>query len=387
MDVALLVILVIVFVLPLRSHRVEENLEAFLLVAGIVAALVAGVVHGELVGHALREPIAITAAVVVAGLVFKWFRDETEALVPRVARVVPLPALSAILIIVLGFVSSVITAIVAALFLASLIHAMRVHRSTQAWIAVPGCFAIGFGAVLTPVGEPLATVVTSKLSRDFWYLARTLGIWVVPAVLVAGVVAAIAMWRRGARVGPLRPEDPAAEDRHQRGDEGDRDGERDEHRQRHPGAERTEELELPGDERQRPAGDDQARGDDDREVLRGRLVRGSEPLLAGVQPLPHPVQEEDGVVGDHSEQEHEKEGDVHEKESLDFSRQAEQLPFPPIRGFDLMVDQQNRVHDVNPQQQLRHARPLFERVYSLSPVPSRARTFGGVARGSAAFSQ
>lgn len=201
MDVALLVILVIVFVLPLRSHRVEENLEAFLLVAGIVAALVAGVVHGELVGHALREPIAITAAVVVAGLVFKWFRDETEALVPRVARVVPLPALSAILIIVLGFVSSVITAIVAALFLASLIHAMRVHRSTQAWIAVPGCFAIGFGAVLTPVGEPLATVVTSKLSEDFWYLARTLGIWVVPAVLVAGGVAAIAMWRRGARVG------------------------------------------------------------------------------------------------------------------------------------------------------------------------------------------
>ncbi|MGK2851681.1 MAG: DUF1646 family protein [Candidatus Limnocylindrales bacterium] len=202
MDIILLiVILLVVFVAPLRSHLVEQNLEAFLLVAGAVAVLAAGLLDGDLIVHALKEPIAITGAVVAAGLVFKWFRDETEALVPRIARFVPMPALVAGVTIVLGIVSSVITAIVASLFLASLVHAMRVHRATQAWIAIPGCFAIGFGAVLTPIGEPLATVVTSKLSVDFWYLAETLWMWVVPAVLVAGGVAAIAVWRLGARVG------------------------------------------------------------------------------------------------------------------------------------------------------------------------------------------
>jgi len=210
-DIVLLAILVAVFVLPLRSHPVELNLEVFLLVAGVAAALISGVVDVELLGQALREPIAITAAVVVAGLVFKWFRDETEALVPRVARIVPMPALVAALIIVIGLVSSVITAIIAALFLASLIHAMRVHRSTQAWIAIPGCFAIGLGAVLTPIGEPLATIVTSKLSADFWYLARTLGIWVVPAVFVTGGVSAIAVWRLHARVGEAANDEVAPE--------------------------------------------------------------------------------------------------------------------------------------------------------------------------------
>ena len=104
-----------------------------------------------------------------------------------------------------------ITAIIAALFLASLIHALRVHRATQVWIAVPGCFAIGFGAVLTPVGEPLSTVVTNKLGEDFWYLAQVLGIWVVPAVVAAGGVAAIAMWRRRARVGEALSGEVASE--------------------------------------------------------------------------------------------------------------------------------------------------------------------------------
>ncbi len=207
----LLVILVIVLVLPLRWHQVEENLEAFLLVAGIAAALVSGVVDGDLLGRAVQEPLPITAAVLVAGLLFKWLRDETEALALRIGRILPMPALAGLMTIVLGLISSLITAIIAALFLASLIHALRVHRATQVWIAVPGCFAIGFGAVLTPVGEPLSTVVTNKLGEDFWYLARVLGIWVVPAVVAAGGVAAIAMWRRRARVGEALSGEVASE--------------------------------------------------------------------------------------------------------------------------------------------------------------------------------
>lgn len=201
MELALLLILVAVFVLPVKSPLVEGNLEPFLAVAGATAAIAAGVLTPRLISHALGEPLAITAAVTVAGLLFKWFRDELEALVPMAAARVRLPALVALLTIGLGLVSSMITAIIASLLLASFIHAMRLHRSTQAWIAVPGCFAIGFGAVLTPIGEPLSTIVTSKLSADFWYLARLLGPWAVLAVLLSGVVAAVAVSRGGATIG------------------------------------------------------------------------------------------------------------------------------------------------------------------------------------------
>lgn len=211
MEVALLAVLLAVLLLPIRSSRVEHNLEPFLLGAGTLAALAAGVLNFDLIGHAVGEPAAITAAVAIAGLLFKWFRDETEAIIPWAARWLPLPVIVAILTIGLGLVSSVMTAIIASLFLASFIHAMKVHKSTQAWIAVPGCLAIGFGAVLTPIGEPLATIVTSKLTADFWYLARLLGPWVIIAVVSSGLIAAVATWRFGATLGEAITGEVAAE--------------------------------------------------------------------------------------------------------------------------------------------------------------------------------
>lgn len=201
MELALLLILGAVFVLPLTSPRVERNLEPFLATAGATAAIAAGVLTPELVSHALAEPLGITAAVAVAGLLFKWFRDELEAFIPVTAARTGLPVLVAMLTIGLGLAASLLTAIIASLLLASFVHAMRLHRSAQVWIAVPGCLAIGFGAVLTPIGEPLSTIVTSKLSADFWYLARLLGPWAVLAVLLSAVVAAVAVWRSGTTIG------------------------------------------------------------------------------------------------------------------------------------------------------------------------------------------
>ena len=50
-----------------------------------------------------------------------------------------------------------------------------------------GCFAIGLGAILTPIGEPLATIVISKLSGEphhatFFYLLKLIGYLIVPGV-------------------------------------------------------------------------------------------------------------------------------------------------------------------------------------------------------------
>ena len=50
-------IMVLVLVLPLSVRRIEEELEAFLLVMGVLAVSVAGLWTGHLVLEALREPL------------------------------------------------------------------------------------------------------------------------------------------------------------------------------------------------------------------------------------------------------------------------------------------------------------------------------------------
>ena len=53
------------------------------------------------------------------------------------------------------------------------------------------CYSIGMGAVLTPIGEPLSTIATSKLNEDFFYLLQLIGADVIPGVIVFGLLAAI----------------------------------------------------------------------------------------------------------------------------------------------------------------------------------------------------
>ena len=82
----------------------------------------------------------------------------------------------------------------------------------------------------------------------------------------------------------------------------------DQHRERHPGPERAEEPELSRDQRGRPAGHDQPAV-----ITIGRYsaVAVSAAARAGSpasQTLAHPVQEEDRVVGDDPEQEHDQHG-------------------------------------------------------------------------------
>jgi predicted cation transporter len=93
----------------------------------------------------------------------------------------------------LGLLSSLISAIIAALLLVELITVLPLHRHAEVNLTVIACFSIGLGAALTPLGEPLSTIVVSKLSgapyhADFFYLFTLLALYVVPAVVVLGVV-------------------------------------------------------------------------------------------------------------------------------------------------------------------------------------------------------
>jgi predicted cation transporter len=107
-----------------------------------------------------------------------------------------------LVVVLLGFLSSIMTAIIASLVLAEIITGLRLDKKIETRLVIVTCFSIGLGAALTPVGEPLATIAVTKLAGEpyhagFWFLFQKLAILVIPGVLVLGVVA---MFLRGKEV-------------------------------------------------------------------------------------------------------------------------------------------------------------------------------------------
>lgn len=179
----LCLLILLVLVLPLSVHKVEDNLEAFLFVCGAVAVSVTGMWNWPLIKTALEDPIKITLAVLVAGLLFKHFHRALQKGASKTVHAIGLRATVALIVLVMGMTSSVITAIIAALILAEVVPLLPLTRKGRVQLVVYSCFAIGMGAVLTSIGEPLGTIVLSKLKgaphyADFWFLLEHLG-WFV----------------------------------------------------------------------------------------------------------------------------------------------------------------------------------------------------------------
>ncbi|HVO94611.1 MAG TPA: DUF1646 family protein, partial [Terriglobales bacterium] len=191
---SLSLIFVIVLIAPFWNHKIESNLEAFLFGMGLISATLSGAWTSEVVYEGFVAPINITLAVLGAGLLFHYMRRYLDHLMRRVLITVPLAVIVCAVIIILGLLSSVISAIIAALLLVEFITVLPLHRHAEIHLTIIACFAIGLGAALTPLGEPLSTIVVSKLSGapyhgSFWYLAKLLGSYVVPSVILLGVAA------------------------------------------------------------------------------------------------------------------------------------------------------------------------------------------------------
>lgn len=191
MIIGLTIILILVLFLPFTVKAVERNLEAFLFIMGILAAYISGMLNAELWLKALEDPINITIAVLVAGLLFKWFQSPIEKSIGSLSRIIPYRLFLAIVVIVLGLISSIITAIIAALVLVAIVSVLRLDRQSELRLVIIACFSIGLGAALTPIGEPLSTIAISKLNEDFFYLLGLIGADVIPAVVVFGILAAL----------------------------------------------------------------------------------------------------------------------------------------------------------------------------------------------------
>ena len=200
--------------LPFFIRKIEHNLEVFLFVMGFIAvtantllmdfpekaleaALASGGAHslppiwtGALVIAAIEDPLMITVAVLAAGFVFHYGRDQFKAGIAKLIDKMSLKLFFAFIVILLGMVASIITAIIAALLLVEVITVLQLDRKTETELTILTCFSIGLGAALTPVGEPLSTIViVTKLQEDFFYLARNIGQYIIPSVIAFGIIA------------------------------------------------------------------------------------------------------------------------------------------------------------------------------------------------------
>ncbi len=181
------IVIVLVLLGPVFIEAIERNVELFFLLVGVLTACIMGQCNAALVRAALSEPLPFTLAVLVFGATFRLLRDSFDQLLRRTIRVVDPRIFCFCLAITLGLLAAFITPVVAALVFVEAISLLRYDRWSEIAATVFGCFAIGFGAGLTPLGMPGIAVVLRSLHADFWYLARLLGPFIVVGIALAAV--------------------------------------------------------------------------------------------------------------------------------------------------------------------------------------------------------
>jgi len=180
-------IIVVVLLGPVFVEAIERNVELFFLLTGVLTACIMGQFDVALVRAALSEPLSFTVAVLVFGAAFRLLRNYFDQLLRWVIQLLDARILCFSLAITLGFLAAFITPVVAALVFVEAISLLRCDRWSEIAATVFGCFAIGFGAGLTPLGMPGIAVVLRSLHADFWYLTHLLGPFVVVGVALAAV--------------------------------------------------------------------------------------------------------------------------------------------------------------------------------------------------------
>ncbi len=194
----LLLIFFLILILPLLIKRVERNIEIFLLIMAVVTLTLSHILGPEpawslkLILSSVVEPIKLSLATLIFGLIFKAFREPLKKKVISIEEVIGPRLFACLLIFSLGIISSVITAIIAALILSEIISALNMDEKYERVFTILACFSIGMGAALTPIGEPLSTIAIAKLkggshNADFFFLLRLIGTYIIPGLILLAV--------------------------------------------------------------------------------------------------------------------------------------------------------------------------------------------------------
>jgi predicted cation transporter len=192
--VGLCLVILAVLILPFAVKKVEENLELFFLFMGVGAVTISGLWSRELVIEALKAPVeignipvGIFQVVLVFGLLIHYFNRAFCRGVLSIASKLGWRVFTFLMILVCGILSSIVSIIVTAVLLSEIIAAIPLDKKEKIKFAVVACFAMGLGAVLTPVGEPLSTILVSKLAgppfhAGFFFCLQVFGLYVIPGV-------------------------------------------------------------------------------------------------------------------------------------------------------------------------------------------------------------
>jgi predicted cation transporter len=187
-DIVLGILLLAVLLGPLLIKPVERNIEIFFLIVGAFASAVTGQRGKPLLQAAATEPLALTIAVLIFGVIARFLRPALDRSLQRLVKAIAPRWIYFGLIVVLGLLAGVITAVIAALILVEAIALLKLDRDSEITVVVLACFAIGLGAALTPAGGPLSALAIAALKIDFWYLARLLGPLVIAGIMIVATI-------------------------------------------------------------------------------------------------------------------------------------------------------------------------------------------------------
>jgi predicted cation transporter len=86
--------------------------------------------------------------------------------------------------------------IVTSVILAEIVAALPLSRQDRIKLVVGACFSVGLGAVLTPLGEPMSTILVQRLAgppynAGFTWPIQHFAVFIIPACVVLGVFGAI----------------------------------------------------------------------------------------------------------------------------------------------------------------------------------------------------
>ncbi len=208
-----------VLTLPFIVKKIEHNLELFFLIMGALAVTISGLWNRGLIEEALKAPVIIGSlpigifqVVLVFGLLIHYFNKPFSGVIISIAHKLGLKIFIFLLIALLGLFSSIISVIVTAVILSEVIEVLPVSRSDKIKLAVVSCFAAGLGAGLTPVGEPLSTILIHKLAgppyhAGFFFPLQNLGVYIIPGVIAIAIFGAIYIGRKvSLKAEIIRPE-------------------------------------------------------------------------------------------------------------------------------------------------------------------------------------
>ena len=190
---------------PLTSRWVESHLEIFLLLIGAAAVTVSGGWSVDFIYQTLQYPVNVAFIVLVVSLIFNNYSRYIFRILFAFFKQFEPRYSFAILIFLLGISSSLVSVTVSALVLAEVLKVVNLEKEATLRITVFACYAIGLGAVLSPLAEPMGLVINSALSgpphyADFFFLLRNFFWWIVPALVLLAVAAGYAARNAGSTV-------------------------------------------------------------------------------------------------------------------------------------------------------------------------------------------